>query len=117
MAATRRYFVLCSNAKIQPGAQQEQHILHRLRPDKTRFVDDRAEDEHRWNVDQPLTGDIDDLSRKETALKSTNWDLDFYHVHFQGCILTLFHDTLDETSHCGRYPAIVQSRGHSMINL
>ena len=33
-------------------------------------------------------------------------------VHF-----TLFHDTLDETSHCGRYPAIVQRRVHSMINL
>ena len=29
----------------------------------------------------------------------------------------LFHDTLDETSHCGRYPAIVQRRVHSMINL
>ena len=77
MAATRRYFVLCSNAKIQPGAQQEQHIRHRLRPDKTRFAEDCAEDEHRRKVDQPRTGDIDDLSRKETALKSTNWDLGF----------------------------------------
>ena len=29
----------------------------------------------------------------------------------------LFRDTLDETSHCGRYPAIVQSRVHFLINL
>ena len=29
----------------------------------------------------------------------------------------LFHDTLDETSHCGRYPAIVQRRVHFLINL
>ena len=35
----------------------------------------------------------------------------------QHTALTLFRDTLDETSHCGRYPAIVQSRVHSMINL
>ena len=48
---------------------------------------------------------------------STNRDLDFYRVHFQWCILTLFHDTLDEISHCGRYPAIVQRRVHFMINL
>ena len=48
---------------------------------------------------------------------STNRDLDFYRVHFQGYILALFCDTLDETSHCGRYPATVQSRVHFMINL
>jgi len=30
---------------------------------------------------------------------------------------SLFCDTMDETSHCGRYPAIVHSRVHSMINL
>ena len=29
----------------------------------------------------------------------------------------LFHDTLDETSHCGRYPAIVQRRVHFLISL
>ena len=29
----------------------------------------------------------------------------------------LFCDTLDGTLHCGRYPAIVQRRVHSMINL
>ena len=30
---------------------------------------------------------------------------------------TLFRYTLDETLHCGRYPAIVQRRVHFMINL
>ena len=34
-----------------------------------------------------------------------------------GAHFTLFCDTLDETSHCGRYPATVQRRVHSMINL
>ena len=48
---------------------------------------------------------------------SANRDLDFYRVYFQGYTLTLFRDTLDETLHCGRYPVIVQSRVHSMINL
>ncbi len=55
-------------AARRPGGQQEgQGIRHRLRPDKTRLMEDRAEDEHRRNVDQPLTEDIENLSRKETA--------------------------------------------------
>lgn len=62
------YVCFARNAKIQPGGQQEgQGIRHRLRPDKTRLMEDRAEDEHRRNVDQPLTEDIENLSRKETA--------------------------------------------------
>lgn len=82
------YVCFARNAKIQPGGQQEgQGIRHRLRPDKTRLMEDRAEDEHRRNVDQPLTEDIENLSRKETARQ--------------------FLDTSDENLHCGRYPAIV----------
>ena len=55
-------------AQLEAGGQQEgQGIRHRLRPDKTRLMEDRAEDEHRRNVDQPLTEDIENLSRKETA--------------------------------------------------
>ena len=46
---------------------------------------------------------------------STNRDSAF--VYFQGYISMPFRDTMDETSHCGRYPAIVQRRVHSMINL
>ena len=62
------YVCFARNAKIQPGGQQEgQGIRHRLRPDKTRLMEDRAEDEHRRNVDQTLTEDIENLSRKETA--------------------------------------------------
>lgn len=48
---------------------------------------------------------------------STNRDLDFYRVHFQGYILILFRDTLDGTLHCGRFSVIVQRRVHFLINL
>ncbi len=40
--------------------QQRKYIRHRLRPEQSCFVKDRAEDEHSRSVNKPLTGDIDD---------------------------------------------------------
>ena len=40
--------------------QQRKYICHRLRPDQSCFVKDRAEYEHSRNLNKPLTGDIDD---------------------------------------------------------
>ena len=56
------------HAEIQPNSQQQrQDIRHRLCPDQSCFVKDRPKDEHRRNVDQPLTGDIDDQGFRRRA--------------------------------------------------
>ena len=56
------------HTEIQPNSQQQrQYIRHRLRPDQSCFVKDRAEDEHSRNVDKPLTGDIDDQGFRRCA--------------------------------------------------
>ena len=54
---------------IQESSQQQrQHIRYRLGPDQSCFMENCTENEHSRNVDQPLTGDIDDQGfRRRTA--------------------------------------------------
>ena len=80
------------HAEIQPHSQQQrQDIRHRLCPDQSCFVKDRPKDEHRRNVDQPLTGDIDDqgFHRRAAGLQRIG-----QHIPLKMDIIKVFGDNL-----------------------